>query len=92
MAAGSQGGPRNHWGVQSVAVAGDDDGNVIVGNNDALVVYSTRTRKTLKTVDSAVQRKNRMFVSMHVFKGSLVQHPCFSAPNSDDFPLIHSWS
>ncbi|KAG2647392.1 hypothetical protein PVAP13_2KG572500 [Panicum virgatum] len=89
---GSQGRPRNHWGMQSVAVAGDEEGNVIVGNNDALVVYSTRMKKTLRTVDSAVQRKNRVFVSMHVFKGSLVQHPCFSAPNSDDFPLIHSWS
>ncbi|PAN15420.1 LOW QUALITY PROTEIN: hypothetical protein PAHAL_2G486500 [Panicum hallii] len=86
---GSQGRPRNHWGMQSVAVAGDDEGNVIVGNNDG---YSTRMRKTVRTVDSAVQGKNRVFVSMHVFKGSLLQHPCFVAPTSADFPLIHSWS
>ncbi|RLN33148.1 putative F-box protein [Panicum miliaceum] len=90
---GSGGRPRNRWGMQSVAVASDDEGNVIVGNNDGLVVYSTRMRKTVRTVDSAVQGKNRVFVSMHVFKGSLVQHPCFVAPTSADFPLIiHSWS
>ncbi|TKW36370.1 hypothetical protein SEVIR_2G436100v4 [Setaria viridis] len=89
---GSGGRPRNDWGMQSVAVAGDDEGNIILGNNDGLVVYDVRKGEMVRTVNSVMQRKNRVFVSKHVFKGSTVQHTCFFTPSSADSPLIHSWS
>ncbi|CAN6219856.1 unnamed protein product [Urochloa humidicola] len=87
---GSTGRPCNDWGMLSVAIAGDDEDNIIIGNNDGLVVYNLR-KKGVRTVDSVMQRKNRMFTSRHVFKGSLVEHASF-APPSADFPLIHSWN
>ncbi|CAL5071275.1 unnamed protein product [Urochloa decumbens] len=87
---GSTGRPCNDWGMLSVAIAGDDEDNIIIGNNDGLVVYNLK-KNGARTVDSVMQRKNRMFVSRHVFKGSLVEHASF-APPSADFPLIHSWS
>ncbi|CAO1942339.1 unnamed protein product [Urochloa humidicola] len=85
---GSTGRPRNDWGMLSVAIAGDDEGNIIIGNNDGLVVYNLR-KKGVRTVDSVMLRKNRVFVSRHVFKASLERHASF-APPSADFPLIHS--
>ncbi|CAN6226482.1 unnamed protein product [Urochloa humidicola] len=87
---GSTGRPRNEWGMLSVAIAGDDEDSIIIGNNDGLVVYNLK-KKGVRTVDSVMQRKNRMFVSRHVFKGSLVEHASF-APPSADFQLIHSWN
>ncbi|OEL14412.1 hypothetical protein BAE44_0024569 [Dichanthelium oligosanthes] len=81
--------PRNRCGMQSVAAAGDEQGNVILGNSGGLAVYDTRRRKTVRTVDSVMRPES---VSRYVFKGSLVQHACFFAtPNSTKFPFIHSW-
>ncbi|CAL4960364.1 unnamed protein product [Urochloa decumbens] len=85
---GSTGRPHNDWGMLSVAIAGDDEGNIIIGNNDGLLVYNLRKKGT-RTVNSVMLRKNRLFVSRHVFKRSLEQHASFALPSAD-FPLIHS--
>ncbi|CAL4953592.1 unnamed protein product [Urochloa decumbens] len=84
---GSTGRPRNGWGMLSVAIASDDEGNIIIGNNDGLAVYNLR-KKGVRTVESVMLRKNRVFVSRHVFKRSLEQHASSALPSAD-FPLIH---
>ncbi|KAJ1293203.1 hypothetical protein BS78_01G050300 [Paspalum vaginatum] len=84
---------RGSRGLHSVAAAGDEEGNVILGNGDGLVVYDVRRGKTVRTVDSVELQKSTAFVSRHVFKGSLAQarHSCFVTRPPADFPLIHSW-
>ncbi|CAN6185741.1 unnamed protein product [Urochloa humidicola] len=41
---GSTGRPRNEWGMLSVAIAGDDEDSIIIGNNDGLVVYNLKKK------------------------------------------------
>ncbi|CAL5084581.1 unnamed protein product [Urochloa decumbens] len=84
--------------VCSMAVAGDDDGNVILGNNERLLAYDTRSN-TVRNVHSVMRRRRSVCVTKLVFKGSPVvrgqhQHACFATlPSfSADFPSIHSRS
>ncbi|CAL5085322.1 unnamed protein product [Urochloa decumbens] len=85
--------------VCSMAVAGDDDGNVILGNNERLLAYDTRSN-TVRNVHSVMRRRRSVCVTKLVFKGSPVvrgqhQHACFAtlpASSSADFPSIHSRS
>ncbi|WVZ60881.1 hypothetical protein U9M48_010842 [Paspalum notatum var. saurae] len=82
------GSARSRRGLHSVAAAGDDEGNVILGNNDGLVVYNVRRGETVRTVDSLEQRKSTAFVSRHAFKGSLAhaRHACFITRPPAGFP------
>ncbi|CAN6206402.1 unnamed protein product [Urochloa humidicola] len=83
--------PLEPIGLLSVATAADrDDGNIMLGNDKGLVVYSVRTRK-VKPVDSVATSRNEVVVSRHVFKESLVQQPGFvaAAQSSIDLSLVH---
>lgn len=73
----------------SMIAAGDDKGNIILGNGYSFCVYNVRTM-TKKEVSSVATRYNGVLMSRHVFTESLVQHPGFQAwSSSADLPLIH---
>ncbi|KAJ1292309.1 hypothetical protein BS78_02G382600 [Paspalum vaginatum] len=78
----------------SLAAAADDgrEGNIMLGNHRGLVVYSSRTKKTARTVDInsvAGSGNNTIVVSRHVFRESLamVRHPSFAARSAADLGL-----
>ncbi|TVU03347.1 hypothetical protein EJB05_51109, partial [Eragrostis curvula] len=77
--------------LRSVAAAGDEEGNVILGDRcGGLLVYHTRRRMVVRRI--IVDDENRrtpVHVTRHVFRGSVELHPSFSP--ADDVPLIHSW-
>ncbi|CAN6235404.1 unnamed protein product [Urochloa humidicola] len=73
----------------STAAAGDDRGNVMLGDHHVLFVYNVRT-KAVRAVNYVATLSNDVLMSRHVFRESLEQHKGFrQARSSAELPLIH---